>query len=249
MIWKQYISDIQASLKSISPDGYVPPRYIYSETQNIIADFLRKNNDTHKKLARVSEGWSDLDCIDMEEIPVIQCGDIDVRLCDKVMKSVNRIPDTFTYSYGNIIKHVASVNFSFFFDPVVPRQWNNIQKRKYKDKNKYYYYIIDNYLYIPVPKNNDLPIEVVRMEAYFMDKWEVEKFKLLKKCGDCKKTPELCSSPLDYDVVIPSYLVSDVKKELLNRLASVYLKLPMDDYPNLNSTDKTNAKDLNTYGV
>lgn len=244
LTWKQFISDIQTNIKAISSDDFIPPRFIYYEAQKIIADFLKKDNDAKKKLSRVSEGWTDLDCIELEEIDVIQCADIDVRLCDKVMKSTKRLPNMHTYSYGNIIKHVASINFSYFFDPLVPRQWNNIQKRKYKDKNKYYYYIIDNYLYIPIPKGVILPIEKVRMEAYFIDKYEVEVFKSQVDCVSCKNPKQVCSSPLDYEVVIPNYLLSDVEKELLNKLGSLYLKITPDVYPNMNPIDKNSQRDI-----
>jgi len=245
MLVKEFVSDIQTSIRAVSSDAFVPPRYIYSEAKSIISDFLRKSNDANKKLARIMFGWSEIDCIKLEEIPVIHCGDIDVRLCDKVMKSTKRLPDSYTYTYGNIIKHVASVNFSFFFTPTNPQQWNNIQKRQYKDKNKYYYYIIDNYLYIPIPKGVDLPVEVVRMEAYFTDKWEVDNFKLLTECGDCKQVDN-CKSPLDYEMVIAPYLTNDVKKELLRRLFETYLRLSPDSYPNM-SPDQNNQRDIQNY--
>lgn len=245
--WKQFISDIQTSIKAISSDSFIPPRYIYSETQTILADYIKKDNDSKKKLTRISDGWSELECIDLEEIDVIQCADINVRMCNKMMKSLHPIPEIYTYSYGDIIEYVASPNFSYFFTPITPREWGNIQKQKYKNKNKYYYFIIDRYLYLPVPKEIDLPIETLRMKAYFKDKKETEKFSNLKSCGDCPK-PDGCKSVLDYDVVMPSYLENDVKKELLNRIANIYLKISLDEYPNLNTNDKGNNKDIQTYG-
>jgi hypothetical protein len=47
---------------------------------------------------------------------------------------------------------------------------------------------------------------------------------------------------------MPSYLENDVKKELLNRIASIYLKISLDEYPNLNTNDKGNNKDIQIYG-
>ena len=248
MVTRQFISDIQSSIRAISADSYIPPRFVFYEAQNIISDFLKKDNDAKKKLSRLADGWSEIDCIELEEVPVIECADVDVRLCEKVMRSKFKLPETYSYSYGNIINHVASVNFSYFFDPTNPRQWNNIQKRQYKDKNKYYYFILNNYLYIPVPKGNELPVEIVRMKAFFMDQAKVEEYKNLQDCKDCT-LPENCKSPLDYEMVIPSYLINDVKKELINRLASVYLKLSADQYANLSNapSDTTNAKDVQHY--
>lgn len=245
MLVKQFISDVQSNIKAISADSYIPPRFIFYEAQNIIADFLKKDNDAKRKLGRLADGWSELECVELEEVPVIECGDVDVRLCEKIMKSKFKIPEIYSFSYGNIINHVASVNFSYFFDPVNPRQWNNIQKRQYKDKNKYYYFILNNYLYIPVPKNTDLPVEIVRIKAYFMDQSKVEQFKNLKDCSTCPQ--DNCKSPLDYDMTIPSYLINDVKKELINRLASVYLKVTPDQYADMNQANLNNTKDIQTY--
>jgi len=246
LTWRQFLGDVSTSIKAISPDSYLPYRYLYYEAQSIIASFLKQDNDAKKKLSRISSGWSEIECIDLEETPTIACSDIDVRLCDKVMKSIHPLPSMYTYTYGNIIDHVASPNLAVFFNPTNPRQWNNIQKRQYKDKTKYYYFILDNYLYIPVPKNVDLPIENVRIKAYFMDKKSVDDFKYLKNCKDCS-TKNNCKSILDYEVVIPSYLMADVKMELLKRLSGVYLKVVPDEYSNLNQSDRNSQRDLQNH--
>lgn len=243
---REFVGDIQSLIRAVSSDSFIPNRLIYSEAKSIISDFAKKDLDMKRKLTKVFYGWSEIDCIELEEVPTIQCPDVDVRLCDKMMKSTKRIPEMYTYTYGNIIKHVASINFSYFFDPTTPRQWNNIQKRKYKDNNKYYYFIIDNYLYLPIPKNVDLPVEIIRMEAYFIEKKDVEDFNKSKGCSSCPENVN-CKPIMDYDLVIPPYLVNDVKKELLNRLFSTYLKLNPDEYGNLNSNDKSNTKDIQTY--
>ena len=81
-----------------------------------------------------------------------------------------------------------------------------------------------------------------------MDQSKVDEYKNLEDCKDCT-LPENCKSPLDYEMVVPSYLINDVKKELINRLASVYLKISADQYANLSNapSDTTNAKDIQTY--
>ena len=78
-----------------------------------------------------------------------------------------------------------------------------------------------------------------------MDKREVDIFNNLKKCTDCNKVPEICKSPLDYEMVIPSYLINAVKMELLNRLTKTFVPIQSDPYPNLNESEKSNQKDLN----
>lgn len=231
MIIRQYISDITNQIKQYSMDSYISPKFIYSETINIISDFLKKDHEAKRKLQKLSEGWSEIKCLNLVEVDVVECAELDIRMCEKLMRSKNRLPDTFSYSFGNIIKHVASINFSSFYDPVTPRQWNAIQKREFKDPNKYYYFFIDGYIYIPVPKKQVINVEALRVDAYFISKYEVDVFNLTNsECIDCQNNK--CLSPLDYELVCPGYLLNDVKKELLNRLGSLFLKVQLDTYPN-----------------
>ena len=239
MIIRQYISDITNQIKQYSMDSYISPKFIYSETININSDFLKKD---HEKL---SQGGSEIKCLNLVEVDVVECAELDIRMCEKLMRSKNRLPDTFSYSFGNIIKHVASINFSSFYDPVTPRQWNAIQKREFRDPNKYYYFFIDGYIYIPVPKKQVINVEALRVDAYFISKYEVDVFNLTNsECIDCQNNK--CLSPLDYELVCPGYLLNDVKKELLNRLGSLFLKVQLDQYPNMSNSpsDYTNNKDI-----
>jgi len=48
MLVKQFISDIQTTVKATTSDEFLPPRYIYYEAQNIISDFLKKDNDAKR---------------------------------------------------------------------------------------------------------------------------------------------------------------------------------------------------------
>lgn len=245
MLVRQFISDITTATKQISADSFIPPRFVISEARSIIGDFLKKDHDAKRKLQKTSEGWSGLNCIEMEEVPIIQCPEVDVPLCEKMVRSKYPLPYTYTYSFGNIIKHVSSINYSTFYNPTTPREWNSIQKREFKDKNRYYYFFIDGYIYIPIPKGIDFPIENLRMEAYFIDKWEVAQYELLS--SSCNSQVDPCKSPLDYELVIPVYLENDVKNALVQKIMNSYLQIPKDDYPNINELEKGNQKDLQSY--
>lgn len=240
--YRQIISDISSEIRMISADSYIPPRMAYYEIQNIVGDFLKKSQEAKRKLQSMSEGWLEIEGIKMEEVPVISCPDIDVRLCDRMMKSIKKIPTTYTYTFGDIIKHVASPNFAYFFEPTTPRQWKNLQNQQYKNKNKYYYFFVDGHIYLPIPKRIDLAIEELRMSAYFIDPHQVDQFKADTSCYDCKKI-DLCKSPLDYEIVCPFFLINDVKTTLLNRLVKIFVPLKEDPYPNLNDLSLSGQQD------
>ena len=160
-------------------------------------------------------------------------------LSQKLMKSKFPIPNTFTSMFGNVIKYVASNNLGAFYDPTTPRIWKAIQKREYKDKSKKFYWIIDNYIYIPIPVGEEGSPESIRLEGWFIEPWKAD---LLNAETDEK---EICISPLDYEMPIPENLRNDISKEIYNQMREVYLQIQIDNYPNMNQADKQNQRDLN----
>lgn len=240
MTIKQYISNITNDLRALNLDDWISPKFIYYKAINIVSDFMKKDNSANRRLSKMSEGWMVINCFPMEEIPLIDCCEVDVYTCEKLMKSKYALPITFTSSFGNIIEYVSSPNLGAFYDPTSPRSWKAIQKRKDKDKRKKYYFIIDNYLYIPIPKGETEAPELVNIKAWFTEPWKVKELINIIEC----KVPN-CVNLYEMNMPIPEYLYNDVSKEMFNQLRSIYLQVVPDDYPNLNSSDKTNQRDLN----
>ncbi len=235
----QYISNITNDFKAYEGDMYLSPKFIYYKSIDIASDFVSKSNGGSRRLYKLQEGWKSIECLEMEEVPVTECCEIDTRICQKLMKSKFPIPNTFTSMFGNVIKYVASNNLGAFYDPTTPRIWKAIQKREYKDKSKKFYWIIDNYIYIPIPVGEEGSPESIRLEGWFIEPWKAD---LLNAETDEK---EICISPLDYEMPIPENLRNDVSRELYNQLRQVYLQIQIDDYPNINQADKQNQRDLN----
>ena len=126
-----------------------------------------------------------------------------------------------------------------FYDPTTPRVWQTIQKRKDKDKRKKYYFIIDNYLYIPIPKGELGTPESIRLKAWFIEPWKAEELNAKLQCKD-----NYCIDVYGSQMPVPEYMRNSVTVELLNQLRQIYLQVRPDNYPNLNTEDKTNQRDL-----
>ena len=146
----EFISLVNISLNALPVDSKIPNKYVFQMGRNVVADFLKKESES-RRITTASEGWSEIDCVEMIEVPLMECGGVEVNLCEKMMRSKYQLPDTFTGYNGNIIKHVASVNFGQIYEPLRGiRLWNDVQKREVKKKNQKYYVFINQHLYIPV---------------------------------------------------------------------------------------------------
>jgi len=237
MTVRDFLTDVSNSLRSVSLDNFIPPKWLYLKAQSIISDFIKKDNSSNKLLYKLSTGWSSLDCIDMIEVPVTSC-DIDVYLCQKLMRSKYKLPDVYQTKFGALIREVTTIDYSASYEPVFsPRLWKNTQLREFKSKK--YYFIIDNYLYIPIPKGDSSTPEKITAQIYPKNLKDVDVFNSFVECQSCKEQKSICASILDYEMVVPDYLESDVKKEVLNQILQSYGKLVPDELPNLNKNQTT----------
>jgi len=229
---REFVSQIWTDLRIKDIDSYLPPKSILIKGQKILGDYIKKTSD-QKRIYRVSEGWTELECIPMVEVPVTECGELDTKLCTTLRRTEYKLPDTYSTNFGNLIRQVASINFGIFYEPKSPREWKAIQKRKDKDLSKKYYFFINGYIYIP---NSD--VESIRVEAYFKDKFQINKINTAN-CTSCKKD---CPRLLDFDFVSPEYLLNDVLKGVIQEYASIYSKIIPDELPNQNQIEKNDQK-------
>jgi len=232
---REFVSQIWNNCKSLNIDDFIAPKFVLTMATNIAADFIKKDND-NRRLWKMSEGWKEAECLPLIEVPISSCPELDTMVCKRLMRTVDKLPDTFSTRYGNLIKHVASVNFGQFYDPVSPRQYKAIMNREFVDYRKKYYFFIGGYLYIP-----DSQVESLRVEAYFKRPWEVDilNFKN-EQCDTCSKEP--CIKPLNYEFIAPEYLFNNIKEEVLKQLRAVYLQVNPDQYPNLEKGQKQPAQ-------
>lgn len=224
---REIYSELINDLRQISIDTWLSPQWLLGKARDIVGNFLKKDSDSLSNLYKNQEGWKEV-CFDMMEVPITACG-VDPVSCQKLMRSEHQLPDIFTSGRaGGIIRQVSSSDFSKIYEPTTPKGWNNIQKRRDRGTKKYYF-IVNQYLFIPIPKGEQSSPHSIRFEAFFQKPWEVDKLQ-----------GQTCVKPLDYDFVCPNFLIDDVKKETAKQVAQVYLKVVQDNYPNNTANIKTN---------
>lgn len=244
MTVRQYINSITNSIKAYTSDSWISPKLIYNLSQQAIADFLKKDNSASRLTYKLIAGWTEIPNLPFIEVDVTECN-LGVDRCQKLMRSKYPLPAMYESKFGGIIKQVLSLNLQTEYTNIFsPKQWIATTKREFG--NQRYFFFINNYLYIPVKKASEGSPEIVRIEAYFKDKFEVAQLlnKINESCEDCKANTEVCKKRLEYEMVIPTHLENDVKNFVITSLANTYLKIPTDTYPNINSNDVTNQRDL-----
>ena len=227
---REIVSKITNRLRALNINDFISPKFVLFSAIDATSELIKRQSD-RAKLFTQQEGWTAIDCIEMVEVPVTECGAIEMKQTQKLMKSKYPIPDTFTGDFGDIIKYVASINFNTYYNRVTPREWSAIQKRQFQGKK--YYFILNNHLYIPCINNSEPSPETIRMEAFFKYKWIAENFGK-QGCSDCKKQ---CIKPLDYDFVCSDDLIEAVVTETVKDIAAS-LGISIDEKANMNTYDK-----------
>jgi hypothetical protein len=224
--------------KSFTADGFIPPRLIYTEVQLAIADIIKKDRDSKRNFWTNTDffGWKRLNKLELEEVPIAEGVHNRFVGAYKILRSKTKIPAIFRYQNGSVIRSVSSVTNGMFFEPTSPRQWNAISKRRYRDTAKNYYYEEDGFLFFPIPQTEGVIPYVVSVDAFFENPSEVDAMN--EESGIC------CKGILDYEVPVPSYLLEIISQAVLQKLRNYYLSLPTDEYPNLNTNDKNNERDV-----
>lgn len=223
---REIISDVRNSLRSVSLDDWIPGKYIYFKLKGVAALFIKREADD-KRLFRYTELWSTIKCLKMEEEDLINCCDICIPNCKKVMKSKDKLPEIYSTRYGYLM-NVTSVDYDRDYTPVTPQQYKYTRSREFQDRRKRYFWIENGYLIIP-----DSMVSVVTVKAMFINKAEA------LKLDDCLKTDD-CIRFMDQEFVAPEHLLQDIKSATISEILGTNRKLQQDELSNLNSNKKTN---------
>lgn len=219
----QVISDVRQDLNSVSFDGYIPAKYLHSKLMDVASLFIKREADD-RRLYLYPSIWVTIDDLEMEEVPLIGCSDIDVPKCETVMKSLKKLPEIYTTRYG-YLANISSLDYTKNYVQTTPKDYLKIVNRKYQNPNLRYFWIYNGYLIIPNAKVRSLVLK-----AMFRDKAQGLRIEGCKDPG--------CIKTLEQEFVAPPHLLKEIKNATVLEIAGVRLKIQQDNYPNLNTDEK-----------
>lgn len=228
---REIISEVRNSLRAASVDDWIPGKFIYFKLKGIAALFIKREAD-EKRLFRYTELWATIKCLEMEEDDLINCCNINIPNCTKVMRSKEKLPEIYSTRYGYLL-NVTSVDYYRDYIPVTPQQYKYTKSREFNDTRKRYFWLENGYLIIP-----DSMVSVVTVKAMFTNKAEA------LKLDNCNTETNDCIRFLDQDFVAPEHLLQDIKNASIQDILGSNRRLPQDELTNLNSNEKSNPASI-----
>lgn len=217
---QEAISRIRTVLKAHNEDSFLTDRDIYFLLLKY-AKTLIKREDNQNRLMRMHYLFETLDNVEMIEVDSIEANCVGIKTGCKFMRSKHKLPEFLNGLYGAFFRNVSSIDYSEELFKTEPRVFTNMfNTTSFRYNKKGYYWIINNYLYIP-----NRSWELVKIEGIF--EGNTSKF----KCDQ----EQACQPKYLQNFFIPEYLFSEVEQFVLKELSTTLQITPdtKDDKLNL----------------
>lgn len=189
------ISRVRSAFKLVDADNVITNRVVADELKASAIKLVKQQTDK-RRLFSSSNIFTELKCLEMEEVPLSSCCDY-TSTC-MIAKSKLKLPRIGENIYGPLVQGVYSIDGSFRFEYADPDRYANLLKLYPKNKDLNYFWLRDGYIYITNPN-----IETVRLLAFFEDDITVGDY-------NCEG-PQTCpDNPLFTEFKCPGYLLRDV---------------------------------------
>lgn len=224
MLKSEFVSRVINTAKGLTKDDHLSRRYILSIGMSKAAFYIaQKLRD--RSLHRESNLYTELNCFPLKEENIVKCGVVEFKRCNKLMKSVHKLPSVVTSRYGEAILSVLSIDDGTKFNYANLSQISSQKNRMFGNVDKYFY-IKDGYLYIPNESVRAVNLQILTLDP-----------KKANDVSDCANE-DCCKSIWEYPFICPDKLLEVVIQETVQEVAGINKRIPQDENPNLNNNEK-----------
>jgi len=143
------ISRIRNQIKSVNIDAFVTDRYIFSLILKHVS-WLIKREDDKGILRKYNSIFHTLDYFCLIDVDKADTGCFCIESGCTIKRSKDKIPPAYEGSYGPIIRSITSIDGTTPLTLTYPSTYQAMIKQKTFKYNKTpYYYIVNDYIYIP----------------------------------------------------------------------------------------------------
>ncbi len=226
---REFVSSVMNDAKLLSKDTHIPRRHILAKGRSIADTYIAQRLD-NMDLTFEYDIISVIDCFELEPVDYIKCGIVDLKSCRKIMKSINKLPETINGRIGMGIFSVTSLDGQYEFKQTSSKSFKNKSNIKYTRDKESFFIVQDGYLILP---NSE--VEYVRIELLAIDDDKVE------DCGCDKKDKDNCKTIWDNKFVCPSNIFTMVRDKTMQELMSTYLQVRADENPDLDENTRSST--------
>lgn len=206
-------SRVRNVLKAVKEDPFLTDRFLYSLIMKY-AKLLLRRQENEGKIMTHHGLFKELPCVELIDVDRVAACCTGIRTGCTFKRTKDKLPEFLEGSTGPIIRQVTTIDQSQRLEMTYPSAYANMTKSTYFKYNKSkYFWLIDNYMFIP-----DIEWEAIRIEAMFDENID----SLL-----CTNDPTDCKPEQDRTLDIPDYLFAEIEQMVLQELMPS-LQIPAD---------------------
>jgi len=224
---REVVSRVINGGRFVTKDGSIRWRYILSIAR-MKAKFLMSQKLDELSLNKEEGIKFRIECFPMERIQSKDCGIVEFKLCDRVMRSCNKLPETIFGKSGTGILRVTNIDESKEYKYVTAKEYARLKKRKYRNTSARYFTIKDERLICP-----ESNAELLEIEMIAIDRDDAE------QTSSCAPKDSGCRNVWDADFVCPDRFLELVVQDTISEVANFYRTSMPDENPNLDEHQKT----------
>ena len=223
----EVVSRVVTGERAVTKDGAMRWRYVLSILRTK-AKFLMSQKLDELSLNKEEGIKTKIECFPMERIKSRDCGIVEFKLCNRVMISCNKLPETIYGKSGTGILRVTNIDESKEYKYVTDKEYARLRKRKYRNKTARYFTIKDDRLLCPESNAELLDIELIAI-----DKDEAE------QTSSCAPKESGCRNAWESDFVCPDRFLDLIVQDTISEVANYYRTGQPDENPNMDEHQKT----------
>jgi hypothetical protein len=221
-----FVSSVITDAKRLGADGPISKQYVLEKGRDIAKTLIKQESD-NRRLFKMMELFTSVECLPLEAVSPAECCDIFLD-CSQFVRSQHPLPELYPTSYGSILR-VFTIDGRKEFTQTTPHDYQYTLHRSFQNKNKGYFWInTDRRLVIP---NEDLV--AVKISGMFISPMEVRS--LIDSSVE-KDHNGYCKGPLDDVFICPGHLAGTVRQETTKDVYAFMMKglTIMDNKPDGN---------------
>lgn len=224
---RELVSRVVSGARALTKDGAIRWRYVLGIARTK-AKFLITQKLDELTLFKEEGIKSTIPCFAMKRVKTKDCGIIEFKLCNWLMKSCCKLPDVLFSKNGPGVLRVTNVDGSETYTYITANEYTRLKKRKYINPKSRYFTVVDGYLYAMESRAELLEVVLIAIDK-----------DLAEAASSCCDDGVVCRNAWDAEFVCPERFLDLIVQDTISEIANYYRTSVSDANPNLDENQKT----------